>query len=1117
MATRQQQRRGTSEQWSTANPILAAGEIGYETDTNEFRIGDGVNRWNDLSPFKNLQDLGGTLDDYIPLTARGAAGGVASLDVYGSIPVSQLPNADALDAEVDSKVQTHNQLTHGVHGITDTGQLATVSYIGDAIDSEITNRNQAIGASASATFESATDYTDTAISTEVIDRNDAIGAAIATEVTHRNSAINTAMGAANDYTDSEIGTLSSSLTDDIATAKSQAITAAGSAADSKVATEVTNRNSAISTHNSATTSVHGIADTAALATKVYADNAVSTHESDTTSVHGIADTSALATKSYADNSVSTHEQDTTNIHGIADTSALATKTYADNAASTAVAAVIDAAPAALDTLNELAAALGDNANYATTVTNALALKAPLASPTFTGTVSGVTKSMVGLGSVENTADADKPVSSATRTALDLKANLASPTFTGTVTLPAGTITSGMILDGTIATVDLADSAVTSAKISDSAVTSAKIADLTIVDGDINASAAIAKTKIAGTAVVQSDLGTGVATFLATPSSANLAAAITDEVGSNKLAFTTQPILAYPEIASTTFLRMQSNANIQFQGATVDSNLTTLDVVDPTANRTILLPNVSGTVITTGDTGTVTSTMIADGTIVNADISGSAAIDQSKISGLSTSLGLKADLASPALTGTPTAPTATAGTNTTQVATTAFVGTAVSNLVAAAPSALDTLKELADALTADESTAATLATLVGTKAPSANPTFTGTVSGITKSMVGLGSVDNTADTAKPISTATQTALDAKLASATAATTYAPIASPTFTGTVTGVTKAHVGLGSVDNTTDAAKPVSTATQTALDLKANLASPTFTGTVAGITKSMVGLGSVDNTADTAKPVSTAQQTALDAKAPLASPTFTGTVSGITKSMVGLGSVDNTADTAKPISTATQTALDAKAPLASPGLTGTPTAPTASAGTNTTQVATTAFVGTAVANLVASAPSALDTLNELATALGNDANFSTTLTTNLGLKAPKADPTFTGTVTVSASGVAFTDGTQTKEGTPSRTPILQKTGSYTLSALTERDNMIEVSSATAVTITIPANSAVAYPVGTSIDILQTSTGQVTIAAGAGVTVNATPGLKLRTQWSSATLFKRASDTWVVYGDLSA
>ena len=106
-----------------------------------------------------------------------------------------------------------------------------------------------------------------------------------------------------------------------------------------------------------------------------------------------------------------------------------------------------------------------------------------------------------------------------------------------------------------------------------------------------------------------------------------------------------------------------------------------------------------------------------------------------------------------------------------------------------------------------------------------------------------------------------------------TVIAPLASPTFTGTVSGVTKTMVGLGNVDNTSDANKPVSTATQTALDLKAPLASPTFTGTVAGVTKSMVGLGNVDNTSDANKPISTATQTALDLKAPLASPTFTGT----------------------------------------------------------------------------------------------------------------------------------------------------------------------------------------------------------------------------------------------------
>jgi hypothetical protein len=72
----------------------------------------------------------------------------------------------------------------------------------------------------------------------------------------------------------------------------------------------------------------------------------------------------------------------------------------------------------------------------------------------------------------------------------------------------------------------------------------------------------------------------------------------------------------------------------------------------------------------------------------------------------------------------------------------------------------------------------------------------------------------------------------------------------TGVVTLV-KGDVGLGNVDNTSDASKPVSTATQTELNLKANLASPTFTGTVSGITKTMVGLGNVDNTADSSKNV--------------------------------------------------------------------------------------------------------------------------------------------------------------------------------------------------------------------------------------------------------------------------
>jgi len=86
------------------------------------------------------------------------------------------------------------------------------------------------------------------------------------------------------------------------------------------------------------------------------------------------------------------------------------------------------------------------------------------------------------------------------------------------------------------------------------------------------------------------------------------------------------------------------------------------------------------------------------------------------------------------------------------------------------------------------------------------------------------------------------------------------------------------------------------------------------------------------------------------------------------------------------TANAASTYATKASPALTGTPTAPTATAGTNSTQLATTAFVTGAVSDLVAAAPSALNTLNELAAALGNDASFSTTVTTSIGAKLAKA-----------------------------------------------------------------------------------------------------------------------------------
>jgi len=93
---------------------------------------------------------------------------------------------------------------------------------------------------------------------------------------------------------------------------------------------------------------------------------------------------------------------------------------------------------------------------------------------------------------------------------------------------------------------------------------------------------------------------------------------------------------------------------------------------------------------------------------------------------------------------------------------------------------------------------------------------------------------------------------------------------------------------------------------------------------------------------------------------------------------------------------------------------------------------------------------------------------------------------------------------------------GAYTLQ-ITDDGIIVEMLNSSGTTLTIPLFATVAFPVGTQITILQTDTGQTTIAGVVGVTVNGTPGLKLRTQWSSATLVKRATNTWVALGDLAA
>jgi hypothetical protein len=665
------------------------------------------------------------------------------------------------------------------------------------------------------------------------------------------------------------------------------------------------------------------------------------------------------------------------------------------------------------------------------------------------------------------------------------------------------------------------------------------------------------------------------------------------------------------IEGTTTTVNSTQVNIQnafvFEGATANDFETTLTTIDPTEDRTISLPNASGTIALTSD--------IAE---LSQD-----AID----SALSFDVGMNKFYNDE--------------TNTIQIGVDPNIFATVDNLdtqIAGIQEQIDT-------------------EIPGIYAPLISPlltdaSFTGSVTGLTKGMVGLEDVDNTPDLQKPVSDATQDALDLK----------APLDSPIFTGTVTGITKTMVSLGNVDDTSDLDKPISSATQSALNNKldsftaaatyatqtelnnkldsstasttyATIASPEFTGTVTGITKTMVGLGNVDNTSDGDKPISSATQSELNNKldsstasttyATIASPEFTGTVTGITKTMVGLGNVDDTSDINKPVSTAMQTELDSKVSLSGGTLTG--FLLTHSDPTLASHVANKQYVDNTASGLVAK-PQVLGatTQNIDATYNNGTAGVGATLTHNTNGEFPAeaggasgwavgkgilvknqtnkaqngryfisnmgsvstpyvltrcgycdeaseipgayifvqdgtnagtgwiqvvADPStfvvgtddidvfqFSGAGTITAgtnisvngnevsvvstpslSGITFSDGTQTKEGVPSRTPIISKTDNYTLAALSERDSLIEVNSTDPITITVPTNSAVAYPIGTTLDILGINTGLITIAGDTGVTVNATPGLKLRTQWSSCTLLKRAENSWVVYGDLKA
>jgi hypothetical protein len=125
-------------------------------------------------------------------------------------------------------------------------------------------------------------------------------------------------------------------------------------------------------------------------------------------------------------------------------------------------------------------------------------------------------------------------------------------------------------------------------------------------------------------------------------------------------------------------------------------------------------------------------------------------------------------------------------------------------------------------------------------------------------------------------------------------------------------------------------------------------------------------------------------------------------------------------------------------------------------------------------------------------------------------------GNLDLSKGVVYFADGIQSKQGTPSLTEIRVKYFNYYL-RLDDRDAIIEMNNIAANYVYIPPDEQTNFPVGTTIDIIQANSGQTTVVPVSGVIVNATPGLKLRSKWSVATLLKRAPNTWLLFGDLTA
>jgi hypothetical protein len=475
----------------------------------------------------------------------------------------------------------------------------------------------------------------------------------------------------------------------------------------------------------------------------------------------------------------------------------------------------------------------------------LALKAPIDSPTFTGTVSGITKAMVGLGSVDNTTDLAKPISSATRLALNDKADKDSTVFTKDILINGVRVGRGPNnLDNTVL-----------GKLSFTRNTTGYSNTAVGLGALLNNTTETFNTAI-GTFSLNSDslkvgnnnVAIGFQTLRYNEAGNNNVAVgnyalNSNGVGSNNTALGFSADVTNPNLTVTNSTAIGSRARV--------STSNTIQLGDADVTRI----NTSGTLyagaIQNTPIGTISPTIgVFTDLTVNGTVSG---ITKATI-GLS-NVDNSSDLAKPISTLTQAALDTKVSTATfsTTVATkeNATNKSTATDLGGLNPSDVlfPTQKAVKDYITANAASGNIADGGITTiKLADGAVTNDKIATGINKSKVGLNNVENTADLDKPISTATQIALDAKVSSSTYSTSIAlkaPIESPTFSGTVSGITKAMVGLGSVDNTSDLGKPVSTLTQAALDNKASKDSTSFSKDIL-INEVRVGRGpnNLDNT---------------------------------------------------------------------------------------------------------------------------------------------------------------------------------------------------------------------------------------------------------------------------------